>query len=124
GGVAGTIPDDADIVLFLHESMAGIPIAALVADDGSYLSERHNLWLASGALLRKSEVLISRKSAALAVATASAGRTWSEWLPPLPEAEREAVEVAEHFANPTLLTSADATVDAVVRALPKADLFH
>src|SRR5262249_49011590 len=108
----------------LPDPIAGIAVGALVADDGNYLSEHHTIWLASGSRGQTSNVLVSRKSAALAVATPSAGREWSEWLPPLPQAEMEAADVAARFLEPTLLTGGNATVEAVLRVLPHVDIFH
>lgn len=123
GELANALPDTVNIVLSLPEPLAGMPTGALVRDDGAYLAQRYHIWTESGGRTRNQQI-VSKNSLALAVATGSTGRVWAEWLPPLPDAEKEAVNVASSFVSPVLLLHGNATVDRVLHALPNVDIFH
>jgi CHAT domain-containing protein len=124
GELAKSIPENSMIALAVPEPLEGLPIGALVTNSHTYFSEQYQIWIASGASARTGEGIVSKNSVAVAVATGSAGRAWTEWLPPLPHAEKETVELASRFVNPLLLMHRSATVDKVLEALPKAELFH
>jgi CHAT domain-containing protein len=110
--------------LFIHDRMLGLPIGVLVTDEGLYFGEQHNLWLASATRQKGLDRGVPKNLTAVTVATAAVARAWSNWLPPLPDTDKEAVSVAAHFARSNVLIGTEATVEQVARALPHAEVFH
>ncbi|HVR27085.1 MAG TPA: CHAT domain-containing protein [Candidatus Polarisedimenticolia bacterium] len=99
-----------------------IPFAALVDRNGEYLSDQYAISISPGIeylVDSRSRIGIVPQSRALVV-----GNPTVPGWPSLPDAEREAQDVAGMFERSRLLTGSDATYEHIARELPDSDVFH
>ena len=104
-----------------------IPFQALVTPDGSALLERLPVAYRGSAIgpQRVEEPHVENSDQAL-IATVSllAPPSSSRALPPLPDADREAADIASLFPHHTLLLNGGATPDLLRTELRRAAIFH
>jgi CHAT domain-containing protein len=104
-----------------------IPLQALVDDSGRYLGERYSIIWSPGVWLNRSGRRLRRQAApvrALVVGPPSLEGDTAAAFPPLPDAMDEARTVAARFRAVTFLAGKQATIEAVERDLPAAEVFH
>ena len=115
------------LVIEPDTGMAGVPFQALVDGRGQYLGERFpvvfSLGLGFTQQLRNEPRILASQRALVVGAPAATGELATR-VAPLPDAAREAREIASRFHNATLLLGAQATLEAVERDLPGAEVFH
>jgi len=108
-------------------AVSQVPLQALVDSSGVYLGSRYQILLSPGVgylpRLRQPAVL-KRRQRALVVGAPKLAGDWASLLAPLPDADREAREVASLFDHAQLISGASATPEAVARGLPRAEVFH
>jgi RNA polymerase sigma factor (sigma-70 family) len=108
-------------------AIADIPLQALVDNAGVYLAERYpmvwspGVWLESAGSAGQTPPVWQR---ALVIGAPAIEGDAAVAFPPLPDALREARQVAARFERARLFTGSQATLDAVDRELPAADVFH
>lgn len=101
-----------------------VPFAALIGPDGNYLAESHSIFVSvdgMSGLGRTRSTLVTTSSAAFVV---GAPTTSEPGLAQLPDAESEAVLVADHFETKKLSVGAEATKALVMSSFPGAEVFH
>jgi len=101
-----------------------VPVEALVDRNGRYLTERSEVVISPGlyqALHLRPASPITADSKALVVAVPLAA---DENLPSLPDAEREARNVASQFRSPKILNGESATLEAIRKDLKEVQVFH
>jgi CHAT domain-containing protein len=115
------------LVIEADDTMADIPMQALVDVDGEYLGEHHSVMFSPGMLywrhLGTVENFSSRQRALTVGSPALIGDPAGS-LTPLEDAVQEARYVASQFDKPVLLTGAQATLPKVLEALRGAVIFH
>jgi len=103
-----------------------VPFTALVNADGQYVSEKYRIAYLPAfgyrATLRSSQ-RITPQDEAIVVGAPTLGSEQGVY-PNLPEADREAQEVAAHFIHAIYLPGQDATLQAVLAALTRSAVFH
>jgi tetratricopeptide (TPR) repeat protein len=103
-----------------------VPFAALVDADGKYVSERYRIAYLPAfgyrEMLRPSQT-ISPQDEAIVVGSPALVPAQGPY-PNLPDADREAWEVAGYFTHAVYLPGEEATLDAVLAALPRSAVFH
>jgi CHAT domain-containing protein len=119
-----SIPSGAAVALAPQGFLFDLPFGALVEPGGRYFAELHHLWMAAGSPRPPQGSPIARSVRALVVSAGTAGRGWSEYLPPLPNANTEARQVAAMFEGAHLLSGKDARAEPVAAELPRAEVFH
>lgn len=107
---------------------AGIPYEALVDPKGSYLIDRFAVETAPGAFAaaewpRAKQTINSGLHAVIVGDPRISGELGGVY-PELGEARKEASSVGEIFPSHVLLSGANATLLAVERSLPQAQIFH
>jgi len=108
-----------DILTILPDAeIAAVPFPLLVAPGGRWLADTFAP-VFSSRQRSASEMWRPARRALVVGAPAT-----QERLPPLPESRIEAENVAARFPGTTLLTGPQATANAVMQALERADLFH
>lgn len=112
------------LVVELDESLYGVPFAALVADDGSFLVERYEISLAAlpGGSSPAPRAMPPRRL--LALADPSFSERQYPHLERLTAAREEARAVAEHYAEATLLIGDDATPLELLSRIGDAEVVH
>jgi CHAT domain-containing protein len=104
-----------------------IPMQALVDDSGRYLGDRYSLVWSPGVWLESVPVARRQRGSsprALVVGAPAIEGDMAVAFPPLPDALREARAVASRLPNATLLAGSHATLEAVEREFPAAEIFH
>jgi len=99
-----------------------VPFAALVNRDGDYLGDQYAIAVSPGI-----EYLVSAQPRTGVVPRSRAlvvGNPTVPGWPSLPDAEREARDVAGMFERSHLLTRSDATYANIAGELPYSDVFH
>lgn len=111
------------LVVEPDESLYGVPFAALVAADGSFLVERYAISVAAlpG---RTSIARLGAPRRLLAVADPAFSVSRHPGLERLPAAREEAVLVAEQYAEPLLLIGEEATPQELLGRLADAEVVH
>jgi CHAT domain-containing protein len=107
--------------------IAGIPMQALVDQDSRFLGERFPIVYSRGLVeyqRNRARLDINQKTFVLIVARPALGADMSQAFAPLLDAEREGAAAAAHFERRRLLTGRNATMAAVERSRPDAELFH
>jgi len=103
-----------------------VPFAALVDPDEKYVSERYRIAYLPAfgyrGMLRPSRAITPRDEAI--VVGSPALRPDQGSYSNLPDADREAREVAGYFTHAVYLPGHEATLDAVLAALPRSAVFH
>jgi CHAT domain-containing protein/tetratricopeptide (TPR) repeat protein len=103
-----------------------VPFAALVDADGKYVSERYRISylpaLGYRGVLRPTKP-IKAQDEAIVVGSPTLGPDQGSYSA-LPDADREAEEVAREFAHAIYLPGQEATLDAVLAVLPRSAVFH
>ena len=106
--------------------VTSVPFAALVDSGGKYISESYRITylpaLEYRRILRSTKAVTTQDDATVVGSPALApdGGSYAA----LPDADREAQEIAKDFAHSIYLAGQEATVDAVLLALPHSDVFH
>jgi CHAT domain-containing protein len=103
-----------------------VPFEALVDDNGRYLAESHAIAYTLGtAFLRRSLPTAARLLAGKALVVASTmPADGSAGAIPLPEAIREARDVATRFPQSSLLEGSEARISEIERKLDGVSVFH
>lgn len=127
--VAPVLGDDLNeaeaIVLDADGPSSLIPFEALERPDGTRLGDRESVVVTPAVASYHPDPLdLSGVRGPALVVSASVPDLESIHLPPLPDAAREASEVASFFPVHFLLDGAGATKDAVARQLPSVVVFH
>lgn len=125
--VESRLSSDRTLVFETDGSVSQIPMQALMDTSGKYLGSRYAVVISPGLgyIMRlRHPSAFSPRQRALVVGTPTIGGEWAAIFPPLPDAEREAQAVAAEFENAKLLSGKAATLQAVARALPTAEVFH
>jgi CHAT domain-containing protein len=114
------------LVLETDGITSSVPFAALVDADGQYVSEKYRIaYLPSfgyRTILRPSQ-RVAPQDKAMVVGSPALGSERGEY-PNLPDADREAQEVAAYFTHAIYLPGQEATLQAVLAALPRSAVFH
>jgi CHAT domain-containing protein len=108
-------------------SLPLIPFEALVDDNGRYLAESHAIAYTMGAaFLQRSFPSAAQLLAgkALVVASTMPAAGGSAVIVPLPEAVREARDVAARFPQNSLLEGPEANISEIERKLDGVSVFH
>jgi CHAT domain-containing protein/Flp pilus assembly protein TadD len=122
--VENAVQDKSVLVFELDGATSRLPVEVLVDPSGHYLGESHAISISLGmAFLKDHDEALSLKDKILVVNPPSTAGNELD-LSPLPDAVREAGEVAAEFAHPVTLAGPQATVAAVRRALQDATVFH
>ncbi len=125
--IADQIHPDKTLVIELDNTVAAIPMAALIDSEGHYFGETHMIVISPGLLyqrrLRDSKGL-STEDRALVVGSPAQNYHSRGALEPLDNATDEAHYVATKFRVATLLIGDQATLDRVRHELVKAKIFH
>jgi CHAT domain-containing protein len=116
--------------LLIFDEDSGLPLVpfeALVDDNGRYLAESHAVAYTMGsAFLQRSlptaAQLLAGKALMVASTTPAAGG--SAGIAPLPEAIREARDVAARFPHSSLLEGSEARISEIERKLDGVSVFH
>src|SRR5262249_43820144 len=121
--------DAGRVLLVEPDAVPGaVAFEALVHPDGRWLGEHLTIVTTPGLwaelTLRRTPSVVSPSAPALIVGNPSNAGLGSEYLLPLPEAEREAELVSRLFPVGRLLVGGAATPRAVSASLPNAKLFH
>ena len=107
--------------------LSQVPFGALVMPDGKYLGEQYRIVSSPGAAyvtrLRLSRTFSTNEVVLVVGSPAGTIKDFSD-LPPLPDANREAENVAAQFTNALLLVGKNATLAEVKRDLPRVGVFH
>lgn len=118
---------DRILVIEPDETIATIPMVALLDHFGHYLGENHSVVTSPGLVvqrrLRHARAFLTEEHA-LVIGTPAQDDQASAVLAPLPHADEEAQFVASKFRFATLLTGRRATLEVVERELPRATVFH
>jgi CHAT domain-containing protein len=123
--VAHRLPPGGAIRIEADGAIASIPFAALRGPENKYLGESYAIAYSPGVWQWKDAAgMPARPSRVLAVGSPTLSAELARRFPPLPEAAAEASAIARLFPAPSLLTGADATLAAIRRKLPGADVFH
>jgi CHAT domain-containing protein/tetratricopeptide (TPR) repeat protein len=121
--IAGRIASDRTLILETDEPIADLPFEALVDPQGRYFSETHSLVYSPGlyvlAKLRPAAPITASRSA-LVVGPPNSSSDYR----PLPDATREAENIAARFFSARLLLGKAATVGNVERDMSDAVVFH
>ena len=108
-------------------AISGIPVQALVDGRSEYLGDRFAVVFSPGLDyegMPRRKTNIRRSDRALAIGAPAIGGEWRSMFPPLPEADAEARAVGVSFRSSTVLTGRQATLRAVLRDLPEAEILH
>ena len=126
--VADVLPRSGGLTIEPDVPLRSIPFAALEAQENSYLGERFAISESLGLFYShasRPEVPVTAKSVALAIGDPSPGQLVRvNRLQRLPDADREAEDVAAQFQQHYLLQGSRATLAGVVKLLPRAQIFH
>jgi CHAT domain-containing protein len=116
------------IVIFEpDESLARVPMEALIDRSGNYLLDFGPFVLSPGLYFRSAahgDAKISPQAEALVIVVSAPRAPRAYGLLPLPDAEREAEMVARSFTSGRLLRGSAATLDAIKTLLPSVSIFH
>jgi CHAT domain-containing protein len=109
------------------ESLSGLPFDALLDKQGIPLAQNFLMTTSLGIGFlnqNRPERTLSQESSALIVGTPALRPGVSVYLPPIPDATAEAVELSHIFHNARLLLGQRATLQAVQANLPSTEIFH
>jgi len=104
-----------------------IALPALTDSEGRYFGSRYAIVWSPGFWQQqqlRQDKPFDVSNHALVVGAPTAPQQAASWLPPLPDAAREAESVASRFRNARLLTGSQATLAQVEIELPSAEVFH
>jgi CHAT domain-containing protein len=130
GPIADRLPTGNAHTLLIEtdQTIAGVPLSALVNEQGQYLGDSYDIVLSRGMLRRQSSrpptPNISASQKALIVGSPALTGDLAESLEPLGDALQEANYVGSKFKTSTLLTGRQATLETVRNKLPQSELFH
>jgi CHAT domain-containing protein len=125
--IEGNLLPGSSLLVELDGSLADLPFDALLSAKGSYLSEEFPIAVSPGLYFQVRQVAepgISSGSKALVVGVARSSSESAGKLASLSDAEKEAESVASGFSSSTVLAARRATLQAVLRKLPSATVFH
>ncbi|HEU4769922.1 MAG TPA: CHAT domain-containing protein [Pyrinomonadaceae bacterium] len=113
------------LVIETDQSMANIPLGALIDPHDRFLGDSYDIVLSRGRLHRRTiNTNISSSQKALIVGSPALTGNLAESLEPLGDALEEAHYVGSKFKSSTLLTGRRATLETVKQELPRSELFH
>jgi len=106
--------------------IGAIPIQVLRDDYSRYIGERFSITFSGGVAdyMARAAAARTKLRKALVIAEPTLGNQMSRTFPPLPQSLREGDAVAARFSGSVLLTHKGATLSALERHRPEADLFH
>ena len=115
------------LLLDADTSLVGLPFSALQSTDNRYLIEKFTLISSPGLSFEQKfghqdPIPISAREALIMVPAPPINDERD--LLPLPDAVREAREVAAHFASHKLVIGTDATIDAFERYISMSNILH
>jgi CHAT domain-containing protein len=120
--------DPARVLVVEPDSVvSAIPMQALVDENSRYLGDRFAVTVAGGLVdyQRRAEAApLQRGSSTLIVANPAIGGEARRAFPPLAQTLREGMAVAARFPHSVTLTQKEATLAALERHRPQAELFH
>jgi CHAT domain-containing protein/Flp pilus assembly protein TadD len=127
--IEGLIEGKATLCIVPDDALNFLPFAALLDDQGKYLIETHPLIYAPSAsilteCLKEAQKKTQAPQMAVVVGNPSFDTRDFPRLRPLPEAVKEAREIAKLYPNNRLLIERDATEGELRAALAKSDLAH
>jgi CHAT domain-containing protein/cytochrome c-type biogenesis protein CcmH/NrfG len=115
------------LIIEPDDSFGPIPFQALMTPGGRYLGDMFSIIESPGiaySRIRHANSPISARSEALVVGEPFLQGSWSGRFLPLPEAFREASDIAASFDHRHLLTGRDATERSILTLLPQMEIFH
>lgn len=105
--------------------LAQVPFQALVDAPGHVWSDRHAIIYDGGIAAPNGRIVeVTKNARALVVGSPALSEEMHAIYPPLPDALREAKDVASRFSESIVLLGKDATRNAVLEQLPSAGVFH
>ena len=107
------------LVIVPHASLTYVPFAALIAQDGKYLSDRYSILHASSAAS-----LASGRAASAAQPRSSRAIVLAPFPDLLPATRREARDVERSLSSTRVLLGASATEGALRSALTQSSIVH
>ena len=122
--IAALLTPHQPILLELDGPVTEVPFAALPGISSQYLADEHPITISLGPASNSRIASIDSKCRALIVASGSLGADSARTFPPLPDAIREATDLAGRFTSPKLLVGSSANYTSVRNELPRADVFH
>jgi CHAT domain-containing protein/tetratricopeptide (TPR) repeat protein len=125
--ISAHLKPERTLLFELDGDLLRVPVQALVTPGGEYFGSTYGIGHSPGlSYLRRLRVMpdLKRARKALVVGSPSIAGDLAESFEPLPDATAEARSVASRFPNALLLTGREATLAAVTRALPDANVFH
>jgi CHAT domain-containing protein len=126
----GYLKTNVTVCIVPDKSLAFLPFAALLSPAGRYLIQDYTIQIApSATVFAKSSEAAKRLSGnrmerLLSVGNPSFDRLVFDSSPELPEAAREAEQVASFYPPAKALLAQNATIDEVTNALPTVDVAH
>jgi CHAT domain-containing protein len=114
------------LVVETDQSIANIPLSALLDQQNQYLGDSFDIVLSRGMLHSRASrpANISSSEKALIVGSPALTGDLAENLEPLGDALQEANYVGSKFKSSTLLTGRQATLETIKSKLPQSELFH
>ena len=120
--------DSSRLLIVEPDSMlSDVPWIALLDSHGQYLGARFTIVVSPGLgywLGLRSPASISREKTALVVGMPTIASEVAERFAPLPDADREAQNVASRFQHSHLLSGGEVTSVAIRQELARSDVFH
>jgi CHAT domain-containing protein len=125
--IAHYLPGSGPLTLEPDDSMYFLPFLALQDEAGRYLGDRYSITESPGLMYSKmmrQEKRISSAAIALSVGDPLPNAQLRTVYDRLPDARREAEDIASRFTEHDLLTEKEATLSNVTRLLRRAEIFH
>ena len=125
--VADHLSEAQELIVEPDDSFTPIPFELLKNQQGEYLGDKLPISELPGMgylQVLRTDNRISSQSTALVVGDPVLGSKASALLRPLPEANREAADVAADFPRHFVLTGENANLENLIRLLPQAEIFH
>ena len=115
---------ESEVVFELDGALAGVPVQALMSQEGWYLGDRFSVLVSSGYASPKQTGPTAANVKVLVVADPALGGESARRFPPLPESLKEADALRAKFSAASILSGSSATLEAFVSSLPNAEIVH
>jgi CHAT domain-containing protein/tetratricopeptide (TPR) repeat protein len=116
--------EEGSLIFELDGALRGIPVQALMTPDGRYLGDRFSVLVSSGYARPGHADVPGPGARALVIVNPELGGESAELFPPLVDNLKEADTVRRTFPNSATLQGRAATMGALLRSLPTADIVH